>query len=254
MATEQPKVTLYWLEKSRSQRILMMLEELKVPYELKVFKRDANNLADPALKDIHPLGKSPVLGVKAPGAEKEIVIAESANIVEYLAEHFGKGMIPKRWADGKEGQVGGETDGWLRYRYLMHYCEGSLMSLLVVGLVVSQIANAPAPFFIRPILRGIGSKVRGAFLDRNYEQNWKFIEEQLATTPEGGDFFCGKELTGADIMMLFPLEGATMMLDVKREQYPKMYAWIERMHERESYKAAIKKVEDATGEKYEVIP
>jgi glutathione S-transferase len=116
-----------------------MLEELKVPYELKTYKRGKDMLADPELKKVHPLGKSPVLGVKPPGSDKEeIIIAESGNIVEYLAEHFAKHMVPKRWIDGKEGQVGGETEQWLRYRYFMHYAEGSLMSLLVIGLIVGR--------------------------------------------------------------------------------------------------------------------
>ena len=90
------------------------------------------------LKKVHPLGKSPVLGIQAPGAEKELILAESGNMVEYLTEHLGQWMIPKRYFDGREGQIGGETEEWLRYRYLMHYAEGSLMTLMVIGLFIGS--------------------------------------------------------------------------------------------------------------------
>lgn len=129
------------LEQSRSQRILWLLEELKVDYELKIFHRDPQtHLAPPELKEIHPLGKSPVISVLAPGAAKPLVIAESALIVEYLLDHFGNGssLLPKRYKEGQDGQIGGETEEWLRYRYLMHYAEGSLMPFMVLGLVVGR--------------------------------------------------------------------------------------------------------------------
>lgn len=101
-------------------------------------------LAPPELEKIHPLGKSPVIGVWPPGAPADsdpaVVVAESGNICEYLVEHFGKGtdLEPPRWKDGMEGKVGGETESWLRYRYYMHYAEGSLMPNLVMGLVISR--------------------------------------------------------------------------------------------------------------------
>jgi glutathione S-transferase len=126
------------LEKSRSQRILWLFEELNVPYKLKLYHRGKDFLADPALKEVHPLGKSPIICVKAAGAEEEIVIAESGAIVEYLIEHFGKWMEPKRYKDGLEGQVGGETEEWLRSRYFMHYAEGSLMTIIIVALIIGS--------------------------------------------------------------------------------------------------------------------
>ena len=126
------------LNQSRSQRIVWLLEELKVDYEIKVFKRSKDMLAPEELKKVHPLGKSPVISVQAPGAEKPLILAESGNMVEYLTEHLGQWMIPKRYADGKEGQIGGETEEWLRYRYLMHYAEGSLMTMMVIGLFIGS--------------------------------------------------------------------------------------------------------------------
>ena len=126
------------LETSRSHRILWLLEELKVPYELKTYKREKSKLADPKLKEVHPLGKSPVVEIESPALAKPLVLAESGAIVEYLCDHFGKWLIPKRYQEGKEDQVGGETESWLRNRMYMHYAEGSIMPLNVIGLLVQS--------------------------------------------------------------------------------------------------------------------
>jgi glutathione S-transferase len=115
---------------------------LKLDYELKIYNRQKNMLAPPELKEVHPLGKSPVISIDAPGLAKPLVLAESGLIVEYLLDHFGTHLIPKRWVDGKEGQVGGETEEWIRYRYYMHYAEGSLMIYLVVALLVGSKLDA----------------------------------------------------------------------------------------------------------------
>jgi glutathione S-transferase len=140
MADSHPlaKITLHWLEVSRSHRILWLLEELQIPYELKTYKRGKDKLADPKLKEIHPLGKSPVITVEAPGAEKPLVIAESAAIVEYLCHYYGKWLVPKRYREGKEDQIGGESESWLRHRFFMHYAEGSIMPLMLIALIVSS--------------------------------------------------------------------------------------------------------------------
>jgi glutathione S-transferase len=115
-----------------------------VPYELEIFHRNRETrLAPPELKKVHALGKSPVISVLPPGATEPVVIAESAFIVEYLLDHFSNGstLLPKRYKDGQEGKVGGETEEWLRFRYYMHYAEGSLMSLMLLSLV----ANSTSP-------------------------------------------------------------------------------------------------------------
>lgn len=111
------------------------MEECKVKYELKTYKRQ-NQLAPPELKEIHPLGKSPILTIESEATSKPLVLAESGMIIEYLIDHYGTRLVPKRYAEGKEGQVGGETEEWLRYRYLMHYAEGSLMPYLVFTIVM----------------------------------------------------------------------------------------------------------------------
>ena len=138
-----PKVTLHWLDKSRSHRILWLLEELNVPYELKTYKRGADMLAPAELKEVHPLGKSPVIGVQGAGESKPRIIAESGFIVEYISDYFGKQLIPQRWPAGKDetNGFGEETEAWMRYRYLMHYAEGSLMTLMIVAIFVDRKLN-----------------------------------------------------------------------------------------------------------------
>lgn len=127
------------LEKSRSQRILWLLEELSLPYELKTYKR-VNMLAPPELKEIHPLGKSPIIKIESDAVpnDKPLVLAESGYMVEYLIDHFGPQLAPNKWRNGMEGKVGGETEEWLRYRYYMHYAEGSLMSPLLMSLLFNS--------------------------------------------------------------------------------------------------------------------
>jgi glutathione S-transferase len=110
------KITLYWLEESRAQRIAWLLEELNLEYEIKVFKRTTLGVAPKELKEIHPLGKSPVIEIQPEGAEKPIVLAESGLIVEYLAEHFGGDLIPRRYPVGVDGGIGKETEEWMRYK------------------------------------------------------------------------------------------------------------------------------------------
>jgi glutathione S-transferase len=120
-----------------------LLEELQIPYDLKIFKRNKAMQAGAELKQIHPLGKSPVISIELAGNPNPVVLAESGLIVEYLIEHFGPHLIPKRYMDGKEGQVGGETESWLRDRYFTHYTEGSLMALMLIQLMVRSEASNP---------------------------------------------------------------------------------------------------------------
>ena len=123
------------MNKSRSQRILWLLEELKVEYDVNIYHRQDNKLAPPELKQVHPLGKSPIVEILKKGEKKPITLAESGFMTEYLIDHYGPQLAPKRYKDGQEGQVGGETESWLRYRYFTHYAEGSFMPYLVMMLL-----------------------------------------------------------------------------------------------------------------------
>jgi glutathione S-transferase len=129
------------LSQSRSQRIVWLLEELGVPYEVEIFHRNKETfLAPPELQKIHPLGKSPILTITPPRGET-LTFAESGWMTQYLCEHFPEGrdrLTPKRWRDGMEGKIGGETEEWLRWQYFLHYNEGSLMPLLVTTLIIGR--------------------------------------------------------------------------------------------------------------------
>ncbi|KAJ5167539.1 uncharacterized protein N7482_006320 [Penicillium canariense] len=245
------KITLYWLEQSRSHRILWLLEELQLKYELKTFKR-RDRLAPPELKQVHQLGKSPIITIEAPGTEKPLVLAESGAIIEYLCDHFSSGqptLVPERYQAGREGQVGGEREEWMRYRYFMHYAEGSLMPYLVMSLVNDTVRNSP-PFFLRPITAIVASQVESGFLTRNIQGNLAFLEHQLQTAPGGGPFLCGKELTAADILMSFPIiaaSGRILKDETQRDKYPLLVAYAKRLEEADGYKKAVTKIEQVDG-------
>ncbi|KAJ5901491.1 hypothetical protein N7495_002019 [Penicillium taxi] len=244
------KITLYWLEQSRSQSILWLLEELQLEYELKTFKRRADKLAPSELKNVHPLGKSPLITIEAPGSSEPMVLAESGAIIEYLCDHFGtnKTLIPERYVAGREGQVGGEREEWMRFRYFMHYVEGSLMPFMVMKVVNDSLRNSP-PFFVRPLTGFVASQIEASFLNRNIQGNLAFLEERLKTAPEGGPFICGKELTAADILLSFPIIAISRRLlkGEEKAKYPLLAAYAERLQTADGYKKAVAKVEQVEG-------
>ncbi|KKZ67447.1 glutathione S-transferase [[Emmonsia] crescens] len=246
------KITIYWLEKSRAQRIIWLLEELDLSYEIKLFKRGENMQAAPELKEIHPLGKSPVISIeKTPNPP--VVLAESAAIVEYLIDHFGLHLIPKRYIDGKEGQVGGETESWRRDRYFMHYTEGTLMGLLMKILLVEGIRDAPVPFFLKPVTKMIASQLHSALVKPDLATNLEFLEDQIKSSPGDGQFLCGDSLTGSDIMMSFPLEAGVLRGLINKERHPHLTEYVSRIQEREAHKRGIAKIVELEGS-YELIP
>ena len=232
-------------------------------YELKTYKRQ-NMLAPPELKQIHPLGKSPIVSIQAEGMSEPLILAESGLIIEYIIGHFGPQLAPNRYKEGKENQVGGETGEWTRYRYFMHYGEGSLMPYLVVWLVMnskspfisickSKLKNFPtgikknSPFFVKPISNAIVANVSSMFLEPNFETNLAFLESQVASSPNGGQYLCGTELTGADIMLSFPLVPVKGHVGFTKEKCPKLWAYTESLEAREAYKKAIQKIIDIEG-------
>ncbi|KAF1811506.1 glutathione S-transferase [Eremomyces bilateralis CBS 781.70] len=251
-STETPKITIHWLNYSRSHRIVWLLEELNLEYEIKLYKRGEDRLAPKELRDLHPLGKSPLLEIQTPGREKPLIIAESAFIVEYLTESFGKQMIPARFPEGKE-TIGFESEEWLRYRHLLHFAEGSFMPPLLIALMVGTIRDAPVPFFIKPVTKSIAQKINDGFLSNQLKQNFAFVESQVASSPDAGEFLCGKSLTGADIMMIFPLQGAMSRGGLNAEEHPKTVAYVKRLEERDAYKRGVQKIVDLTGEPFSPV-
>ncbi|KAH6612219.1 hypothetical protein B0J18DRAFT_441587 [Chaetomium sp. MPI-SDFR-AT-0129] len=259
----QPKITLYWLNESRAQRIAWLLEELHLSYDVQIFHRDANMQAPPELQKIHPLGKSPVIGItpssssstnsSQPKEKKELILAESAVIAQYLTEHFGKqtSLLPRQYREGEEGQVGGETEEWLRYQYYLHYAEGSLMPPILVGIILDILKGPKIPFFIRPITSSIVSKLYAAFLLPEILRHLAFLESQLETAPQGGPYLCGAQLTTADILMGFPIreaKNAFAGLEVGDgkgtvgERFPRLWKYLDLLEAEEGYKKAGVKI------------
>ena len=244
--------------------MLWLLEELNVKYEVKTYKRQ-NLLAPPELKAIHPLGKSPIVSIEAPGMSKPLVLAESGCIMEYLVDHFGPQWSPKRYAEGKEGQIGGETEEWLRYRYFMHYAEGSLTLYLIMAKVVESMSVHPAhnlrtetmteirnnaPFFVRPITNAVAGNIESTFVHPNLKDNWEFLEGQLATSPNNGKYLCGKDITAADLLLSFPVDASSTqpsLTTLTKEKYPRLFDYVASMKTREAYKRAVQKIIDIDG-------
>ncbi len=212
-------ITVHHLNNSRSQRILWLLEELGVPYEVKRYERDAKTmLAPPELHAVHPLGKSPVV------TDGDRTVAETGAIVEYLLGTYGEGrLVP---AAG--------TPEHLRYVYWLHFAEGSAMPPLVMTLVFGAIP-ARVPFFIRPIAKMISETVQKSFLRPNIEAQLKLMEAELAK----GGWFAGEAFTAADVMMSFPVEAAATRGGLGES--PKLKEWVARIHARPAYQAALQR-------------
>jgi len=214
-------ITLHHLENSRSQRILWLLEELGVPYEIDRYERDQiTSLAPLDLLKIHPLGKSPVI------TDGDLVVAESGAIIEYLVNKYDDGKL--RPAKG--------TPERMDYTYWMHYAEGTFMPLMIVSLIMNRIATAPMPFFVKPVAKGIVEKVRQGYLSPNIKRNLEYMNTVLGKTT----WFCGDELTAADIQMSFSLEAADVRTNLS-EDYPSLKGFLERMKARPAYHAALKR-------------
>ncbi|HEY2678034.1 MAG TPA: glutathione S-transferase [Steroidobacteraceae bacterium] len=214
-------VVVHHLNNSRSQRVLWLLEELGVPYEVKRYERDAKTmLAPPSLLAIHPLGKSPVI------VDGAITVAESGAIVEYLVDTYGTGRLAP--------PVGSPQR--LRYTYWLHYAEGSAMPPLLFRLVFNRIATNPAPWPVSAIARKIASTVDKSFISPNLNRHLDYMESELASHA----WFAGEQFTAADVQMSFPLEAAASRGGLNTSR-PKLMAFLERIHARDGYKRALER-------------
>jgi glutathione S-transferase len=213
-------ITVHHLENSRSQRVLWLLEELGLPYDVKRYERDKQtSLAPPELFQVHALGKSPVI------TDGALTVAETGAIVEYLVDK----------ADGALRPAAG-TPEFLNYRYWLHFAEGSAMPLLVMKLVFDRVAQAPVPFFVKPVVKGVAAKVLGSYVMPNIVRQLDFMEAKLAAR----EWFCGGAFTAADVMMSFPLEAAAQRggLDAAR---PRLHGLVKRMQQRPAYRRALER-------------
>ena len=220
-------ITVHHLNNSRSQRILWMLEELNLEYEIIRYERDVKTMQGPAsLREVHPLGKSPA--ITDDGSGEQILIVESGAIIEYLMQTYGKNsslITPKTGSQE-------ERD----YRYWLHFSEGSLMPPLLLRLIFHRVKKTPVPFLVKPITKAIANKVLSEFVNPNIQCLLDFIEASL----EGKQWFLGDQLSGADIQMSYPLE-ASVARGLIDDHYPDIQSYVERIHQQPAYQAALLK-------------
>jgi glutathione S-transferase len=212
-------IVVHHLANSRSQRVLWLLEELGTPYEVKRYERDPKTqLAPPALHQVHPLGKSPVI---TDGAR---VVAETGAIVTYLIDTYGDGrLIPPP-----------ESEDRLRYTYWLHFAEGSAMPPLVMTLLFGEVTKR-SPALLRPLARLIGAGVQSGYLGPTIKAQLDFCEAELGRS----EWFAGDAFTAADVMMSFPLEAAQTRAGLGGRA--RLEAWLARIHARPAYKAALQR-------------
>ena len=214
-------ITVHHLNNSRSQRVLWLLEELGLPYEIKKYQRDAQTmLAPPELRKVHPLGTSPVL------TDGEATLAESGAIIEYLLERYGNGrLVPAAGTPDKR-----------RWTYWLHFAEGSAMPPLLLKLIFERIKVTPMPFFVKPIARGISNKVLGAMVEPNLKRQLDFMEGELGRS----EWFAGADFSAADSMMSVPVEAAAQRAGLVASR-PMLMGFLKRIHARPAYKTALQR-------------
>lgn len=212
-------LTVHHLNNSRSQRVLWLLEELGVPYEIVRYQRQSDMRAPKELRAIHPLGKSPVI------TDSGNSIAESGAIIEYVVETYGNGrLIPPP-----------NTPERLRYTYWLHYAEGSAMPLLVMKLLFTLMPRR-APALMRPVVGMVSSQALAKLVSPQLRQHMNFWESELSKT----QWFAGADFTAADIQMSFPLEAAAARGGLE-QGHPKAMAFLDRIHARPAYQRALEK-------------
>jgi glutathione S-transferase len=218
-------IVVHHLNNSRSQRVLWLLEELGLPYDITRYQRDPKTmLAPPELRAVHPLGKSPVI-TDGEGDDR-ITVAESGAIVEYLIERYGQGrLVPPAGTPERR-----------RWTYWLHFAEGSAMPPLLLKLIFDRIETGPMPFFARPIARAIARKVKDGFVLPNITAQLAFMESELSKSA----WFAGDEFTAADIQMSFALEAAASRGGLD-SRYPRLSDWLTRIHARPAFRRALER-------------
>ena len=214
-------LTVHHLNNSRSQRVLWLLEELGVPYEIQKYQRDAKTmLAPPELVRVHPLGKSPVV------TEDGVTVAESGAILEYILDKYGAGLL----------RPPAGTEARRRFTYWLHFAEGSAMPPLLLKLIFDRMETGPMPFFAKPFARGIARKVKALMIEPNLKRQLDFMEGELAQS----EWFAGHEFSAADIQMSFPVEAAKMRAGLD-ESRPKLMGFLKKIHARPAYQKALER-------------
>ena len=217
-------LVVHHLNNSRSQRVLWLLEELGVPYEVKRYERNSQTmLAPPELKRVHPLGKSPVI------TDDGLTIAETGLICEYLCDRYGQGRL----APAKSAGV--DSPERLRWLYWLHYAEGSAMPPLLLKLVFGTMPQR-SPALIRPLVKAIAGRAEDGFINPQIKLHLDYWESDLAAS----GWFSGSDFSAADVMMSFPVEAAGSRVGYGPDR-PNLKAFLERIHARPAYKTALER-------------
>ncbi|KAK2007453.1 glutathione S-transferase domain-containing protein [Colletotrichum eremochloae] len=266
------------LNDSRAQNTLWLLEELRIPYTVQTFRRAPNRLAPPELAEVHPLGKAPILEITpfassaadpaattpGGGGPEPIRLAESGYITQYVVDHFGHrnpSLVPPRWRPGQEGRVGGETEAFSRFQYLLHYVEGSFFPVIVQYLLFNVLKSNNVPFLIRPLTSSVANKIFSIVILPNAQKHLAMLEHFLKTAPgvAPGDapFLCGPSLTAADILISFALitadaEGAWDAMGrwpggSARAAHPVLFDYVDRLRMEPGYLKVVDKVKEIEG-------
>lgn len=215
-------LTLHHLNNSRSFRILWLLEEMGLKYELKLYERNHKTmLAPPEMKQIHPLGKSPIL------TDGDVTVAESAAIMEYI--------LDKDPTNAFRPSFSADYTNHLRYRYWMHYSEGSFMPLLLMSLVFTKLGTAPTPLVMRPVGKAISIGVHAAFITPELRLHLKYIDKELSLY----EWTSGSHFSAADIQMWFPLEGVEKSIGL--DAYANIQRFLREVRKRPGYQRTIQK-------------
>ncbi|MEM6731510.1 MAG: glutathione S-transferase [Myxococcota bacterium] len=214
-------ITVHHLEQSRSHRILWFLEELELSYEIEHHKRDAGFRAPKRLRELHPLGRAPIV------VDDGEVLAETGAIMEHLLEKHGGGRL--------EPEPG--SDAARHYRYFMHYAEGSLMAPLLVRLIFDRVESAKLPFFAKPIAKKIAQKVNHTFISGEMKLHGGFLNDLLAKRT----WITGDTFTAADVMLSFPVQALLARGRLSGEQVKHIEAYVSRATGRPAYARAVER-------------
>ncbi|HPF72576.1 MAG: glutathione S-transferase [Rhodanobacteraceae bacterium] len=214
-------IRVHHLNNSRSQRILWLLEELGVDYELVRYERDQETMLAPeSLRQLHPLGKSPLL------EDDGKVYAESGAIIQYLVD---------RYDSERQLSPAPDSDRRPRFDYWLHYAEGSAMPPLLLSLVFNRVRNGPMPFFVRPVARAIADKVSGSFIDPQLKLHFDYLEAELAAS----GWFASEDFSAADVMMSFPVEAGEKRVGYRNR--PRLRQFLQAIHARPAYQRALER-------------
>ncbi|GMM35192.1 bifunctional glutathione transferase/peroxidase [Saccharomycopsis crataegensis] len=225
-----PKIKLHWLEKSRALRVIWLLEELGVKYEVIPYKRNENFRAPESLKKIHPLGKSPIVEFQQDENAKPIMLAESGHIFQWLLNKFDDGKL----YDVKNRE---------QIDYYLHYAEGTLQPPLLFEFIFHKAREAYAPWPISSLKNMIINKMSSGYSAGEVKTNLEFLEEELK---KNNGYFVDGKLTGADIILSFPL---TNEFGFEMKDYPNVSEWLSNIQKSKGYEAA-KEIAKSYGSDY----